>query len=185
MKNPEEASAGGILTLVTVFLLAGTLFVLIGFGVDKFTVLSAQLYTGAATSQMRFDTVSLMIMAMRAEPLLLLLGLGINHWVNASRQYSGIISLGTLLVGAAEMILSTLAIIAFTLFGGGALDAVIFFVNNWEVPGTVQDLFSAIQFIGPAFYGICFLILIAIIVQFFALCVQTVDYTQQTGYSTY
>lgn len=175
----EDASVAGVFTLVSIFLLAGALFVLIGYGVDKVILANTSLFgAGVAFSQMRFDAVNLQVMVFRAEPVVLLLGLGINYWINALRQSSGVLSLGSLLVGAIEMIFETLIIIALTLYGGLGLDMVIQAVNTWKVTGAAE-LYAAVQYTGAIFYGIMFLLLVAAVVLFFLQCIQTVDYTQQ------
>ena len=178
----EEASAGGIITLVAVFLVSGILFVAIGYGIDKITLLTATLYATSPASQIRFDTVEWMIAIFRIEPIILLIGAGINYFVNSIREYSGAVSLSVLLSGAAEMIALSIVLIAMTLFGGGAVDQVIYFINNWQIGGTPIDLFSAIQYTGVVFYGFMLLINISLIIQFLILCVQTVDYANVRTY---
>lgn len=184
MKRPdnEEASAGGLITLVAVFLLSGILFLLMGFALDKIVLVALRMFSGTGSSQMRYDVVNLMILAFRAEPFIVLIGLGINHWVNALREYSGAISLGTLLRGAGEMIMLSVVMIAFTLFGGAAIDMLIVNTNVQNFIGATTELYGAVQYTAPVFYGFMFLILIAIIIQFFILCVQTVDYSQSRTY---
>ena len=61
----EDASAGGLLTLVTVFILAGILFLLIGFAVDKIVLVGLKMFSGIGTSQMRFDIVNLQLLVFR------------------------------------------------------------------------------------------------------------------------
>lgn len=177
----EDASVAGVFTLISVFLLAGILFVLIGYGVDKVIFANTAMFgSGIAFSQMRFDTVNLQVMVFRAEPVILLIGLGINYWINALRQFTGAISLGVLLTGAIEMIFETLILIALTMYGGLGLDMVMQAINAWKVSGAAE-LYAAVQYTGPIFYGIMFLLSIAAVVMFFILCIQTVDYTNQYG----
>jgi hypothetical protein len=139
--------------------------------------------SGDSFSQMRFDVVQLQIMAFRSEPIILLIGLGVNYWVNSIRRFSGEVSLGVVMAGAIEMIFSTLIIMALTLFGGMGLDAVISYVNGASFPGAegVIGMFSAVQFVAPTFYGIMTLLTIGTIILFFVLCVQTTDYVNQYG----
>lgn len=180
----EEASVGGIFTFIAVFLIAGFLFIANGYAVDQIILTNINMFgTGTGFSQMRFDVVQLQILAFRAEPIILLLGLGINYWVNSLRRFSGDISLGVVMAGAIEMIFSTLIIMALTLFGGMGLDAVIGYVNTANFPGAsgVLGMFSAVQYVAPAFYGIMALLTVGTIILFFVLCVQTTDYTNQYG----
>lgn len=183
MRDNENASAGGIITFVTVFLVAGTLFVCCGFAVDKITAIAQLMYTASQTSQMRFDIVTWEVMVFRVEPIILLIGAGINYMVNSLREYTGSIALGTILVGAAEMITLTLVIIAVTIYGGAGMDSVINTVDGWQIGGNTADLFFATTFIGPVVYGILLLITIGLVVQFLILCVQTVDYSTSRPYA--
>lgn len=178
----EEASAGGLLTLVTVFLLAGILFLLIGFAVDKIIMVALRLFSSTGSAQMRYDIVNLMVLVFRAEPFILLIGLGINHWVNALREYSGAVSLGALLGGAVEMIILTVVMITLTLFGGAGVDLIIRAADTLLTSGATPELYSAVQYAAPVFYGFMFLILLGIVIQFFVLCVQTVDYSISRSY---
>ena len=178
----DNASAGGIITLITVFLVAGFMFVAIGFGIDRITMIIAQLYATSPASQMRFDTVEFMIATFRVEPIILLIGAGINYFTNSIREYSGAVSLSTVLGGAVEMIVLSILLIAFTLFGGGAIDQVVYFVSNWQVGSNPIDLFSAIQYTGVVFYGFMLLVMAALVIQYLILCVQTVDYSTVQSY---
>lgn len=74
------------------------------------------------------------------------------------------------------MIILTLVLMMFNLFGGMALDTVIQFVNMWQF-NVLEDMTFVIQYLGVIFYGFMFLLTIAVVVQFVVLCVQTVDYT--------
>jgi hypothetical protein len=178
----EEASAGGLLTLVTVFILAGILFLLIGFAVDKVIMVGLKLFSSTGDSQMRFDMVNLQLLVFRAEPFVLLIGLGINHWVNALREYSGAVSLGSLLGGAAEMIMLTVVMITLTLFGGAGIDLVMNTTTPMAVVGAGTELYAAVQYVAPVFYGFMLLVTISIVIQFIVMCVQTVDYSQMRTY---
>lgn len=181
MKHDNEEAAAGLFTLVLVFLLSSILFVVIGFGIDKFTAMSSVMFSGAAASQMRFETVKYMLTVFRIEPFILLLGIGINYWIVEMRQYTGMADVQTMVIAAVEMITMTLILIAFTLFGGSGIDMMTNWVNNFPVTNPDLSLFMAVQYIAPLFYGIMFLVLIGVLVQFIMTCVQTVDYTQ-TGY---
>lgn len=180
----DEASVGGIFTLIAVFLIAGFLFVAIGYAIDQIIMTNINVFgSGTSFSQMRFDVVQLQILAFRAEPIIMLLGLGVNYWINSLRKFSGDISLGVVMAGAIEMIFSTLIIMALTLFGGMGLDAVMNYVNSANFPGAdgVIGMFNAVQFVAPAFYGIMMLLTVGTIILFFVLCVQTTDYANQYG----
>jgi hypothetical protein len=174
-KEDSESAAGGITTLFFAFLLAGVLFVLIGFGIDRMILLASRMFVGAAASQMRFDIFSMQLMIFRVEPFIMLLGIGINYWINQIRQMSGSVMLGTLLMGAGEMIILTIVLMMFTLFGGMAIDFVIQFVNGWNFV-VLEDMFFLIQYLGTIYYAIMFLLTIAVVAQFVILCFQTIDY---------
>ena len=178
MKHDNDEAAVGIFTLVLVFLLASVLFIVIGYGIDRFTLLSSAMFTGTAATQMRFDTVGIMIAAFRVEPFILLIGIGMNYWLAEMRQQTGMADVGTMIMAAVEMITMTLILIAFTLFGGYGIDMVVNFANNYAVATPDLSLFMAVQYISPMFYGIMFLILVGVIVQFIMTCYKSVDYSQ-------
>lgn len=182
MKYSDEDAAAGIFTLILVFLLASILFIVIGYGIDRFTVLASSMFTNTVAAQARFDTVNIMLLVFRAEPFVLLFGIGYNYWVGEMRQFTAMADVGTMIVAAAEMITMTLVLIAFTLFGGYGLDMVTNFVNNYSFSGADPSLFMAVQYIAPMFYGAMFLILIGVLVQFVMTCVRTIDYTQAQYY---
>lgn len=178
----NDDAAAGLFTFVTLFFLAAFLFLLIGFGVDRFTLISSTMFYGSHASQMRFDVVNLELLAFRAEPIILLLSLGINYWVGELRQFSGMVDIGTMIIATVEMITMTLIIVAFTLFGGYGLDTLIDFVNNFTVANPDLALFAAVQYIAPVFYGAMMLILFGVILQFIMTCVKTVDYSTYASY---
>ena len=179
----NEDAAAGIFTFVLLFLLCGILFLIIGFGVDKVTMLASNLYTGVGESQLRYEIANLMLVVFRAEPILVLILIGVNFWVSELRVNSGMADTGTMVIAAAEMITMTFIILMFTLYGGYALDTLVTFVNSYTVINPDVSLYSAVQYISPSFYGIMFLILIGVIVQFAMTCVRTVDYnTYNTTY---
>jgi|WetSurMetagenome_2_1015567.scaffolds.fasta_scaffold01641_8 hypothetical protein len=181
MKYDSEAAAGGLISLIFTFLLAGVLFVVMGFGVDRMTLLVSKMYTDIAAAQMRFDVFSYQLMIFRLEPIILLLGVGINYWVNQIRNQSGSVMLGTLLMGAGEMIILTIVLMMFTLFGGGAMDFVVNFVNTWQFP-VIQDMNFVIQYLGVVYYAFMFLLTVAVVAQFIVLCFQTIDYAGTYSY---
>ena len=182
MKMDTESAVGGIITLVFVFVLSMILFILIGYGIDRFTLTAAHLFTGTPSSQMRFDVFNLQVMAFRAEPFIVLIGLGINYWITEIRQQGGMITLSTMLLGTSEMIFLTLVGMAMELFGGFGIDQVIIAVSNWKIIGAGIDLYSAVQYIGPVFYGVCFLVTLAGIIQYVVMCVSVSDYSQSYTY---
>jgi uncharacterized membrane protein YidH (DUF202 family) len=179
MKNDD--AAGGITTLFFAFLLAGTLFMVIGFGIDRMTLLSSRMFADAAATQMRFDIFQFQIAVMRVEPFILLIGIGINYWINQIRQMSGAVMLGTILMCAGEMIILTLVLMMFTLFGGMGIDTIVQFVNQWAFT-PAEDMYFLIQYLGTIFYAFCFLLTIAVVAQFIILCFQTVDYAGTYNY---
>lgn len=177
MKFDNETAAAGIFILVVTFFLAALLFILIGFGIDRITLMSARMFDGTAAAQLRFDVVNLQLMAFRVEPFILFIGLGFNHWVGEMRQYTGMADVGTMFYAAAEMIIITLTIIVLTLYGGFGIDTVVNFVNHWVIANPDLDMFLAVQYIDPVFYGITVLAIVGVIAQFLMTCVQTVDYS--------
>jgi len=181
--NNDDAAAG-IFTFVVLFFLSAVLFTLVGFGVDRFTLISSTMFAGTPASQMRFDTVNLMLLAFRMEPIILFFAIGINYWVTELRQYSGMADVGTMIIAAVEMITMTLVLVAFALFGGYGLDTLVHVMNNFVIDNPDLSLFAAVQYISPLFYGVMLLILIGVIVQFVMTCVRTVDYTHYQGYTT-
>lgn len=176
MEHDNSEAAGGIITLIFCFFLAGILFVLIGFGIDRLTLLASRMFVDVAASQMRFDVFALQLVLFRVEPFILLIGVGINYWINQIRIQSGVVELGTLLMGAGEMIILTLVLMMFNLFGGYAIDFVIQFVNGWQFV-VQEDMTFVIQYLGVIYYGFMMLLTIAVVAQFVVLCFQTVDYT--------
>jgi len=175
----NEEAAGATITLIAVFFLSCILFILIGYGIDKIVAVSIATATIIPATQMRYDTIGVMLMIFRFEPFVILIGAGVNTWVVSTRSQSGEVDLGGMLGGAAEMILLTLGMIALTMFGGAAIEAVANTTNN--IPAMIVpqlELYSAVIYIGPAFYGLCFLGLCGAVIQFVLLCVQTVDYSQ-------
>lgn len=180
--NDSEEAAAGVFTYVLLFFMAAILFIIIGFGIDRFTLISSTMFYNAPASQMRFDVVNLMLLAFRAEPVILFVCIGINYWVCELRQYSGMVDVGTMVLATVEMITMTLIVVAFTLFGGYGLDTLVNFVNNFTVVNPDLSLFAAVQYIAPVFYGCMFLILLGVVIQFIMTCVQTVDYSQYQMY---
>jgi hypothetical protein len=173
----NESAAGATISLVAVFLLSCILFILIGYGIDRIILTSINIAASMPATQMRYDTIMNMIMVFRFEPFIIIIGAGINTWVVSTRSQSGDVDLGGLLGGAAEMLLLTVGMIALVMFGGAALESVVSVINN--VPFVVTEqigLYSMIMYIGPIFYGLCFLGLVGAVIQFVMLCVQTVDY---------
>jgi len=180
----NDAGAAGVFTYVLLFLLSAILFLMIGYGVDRMILMSLNLFSsGNFMSQFRFDTVNLMLMAFRIEPLIMLLGITINFWVSEGRLNSGMADTGTMIIASTEMIVMTLILIMFTLYGGFGLDSLVYLINHTVTPNPDLSMFGAVQYISPIFYGIMLLILIGVIVQFLMTCVQTVDYgNYQTTY---
>ena len=178
MRTNNEEAAGATFSLIAVFVLSGLLFVLIGFGIDKVIATQLSMAANMPASQMRYDIAQVMIMALRVEPFIVLIGAGLASWIISLRSASGDVPLSELLLGASEMIILTFVMIALELFGGMGIEKVIAAVNSIQVPGFNVALFSAIQYGAPIFYGVCFLGLCFAIVQFLLVCVQVVDYRQ-------
>lgn len=178
-RHDNEEAAGATLTLVSVFLLSCVLFILIGYGVDKIVAISIATQSIMPATQMRYDVIRLMLLVFRFEPLILLLGGGINVWVVSTKAMGGWAEsdLAQMGIGAAELILLTLGMIALVMFGGGALETVVNVVNNVPfVSGENAELYSAVIYVGVLFYGLCFLGLVGAVVQYLILCVRSVDY---------
>jgi len=179
--DSEDGSAGGLITLVLVIILAGIMYLLVGGAIDKIIMVGLKLFSGSGASQMRYDTINLLLLVFRAEPLVVLLGVGINHWVNALREYSGGVSLSGMAIAVIEMMIGTVIMVAITLFGGAAIDLVIASSNGMTIMGANPELYSAVQYTGPIFYGFCLLITIGLVIQFVITCVSVADYSQLRG----
>jgi hypothetical protein len=76
----------------------------------------------------------------------------------------------------------TVVMITFTLFGGAGIDLIMSTANAQQILGATSELYSAIQYTAPVFYGFMLLILLGIVIQFIVTCVQTVDYSQMRSY---
>jgi hypothetical protein len=177
MRYDNSEAAGAVISLVAVFLLSSILFIIIGYGVDRVIMTSIAMQS-MPSSQMRYDVIRIMIMTFRFEPIVILVGSGLNAWVVSTRTLSGEIDLGGMLLGASEMILLTLVMIALTMFGGLGIEFVINMVTHSTILGTGElALFQAVQYIAPVFYGLCFLGLVGAVIQFILQCVQVVDYS--------
>lgn len=171
-------AAGAVITLVSVFLLSAILFLIIGYGVDRVVWINNALQ-GMPSSQLRYDTLSVMLMTFRFEPMVVLVGAGLNTWIASVRTFSGEVDLSGMLQGVAEMIILTLAVIALTMFGGIGIEFVINMVNTSPVlSGGDLMLYQAVQYVAPTFYGICFIGLLGAVIQFILQCVQVIDYGQ-------
>ena len=177
-------SAGGIITFVGVILLGGILLVCCGYAIDKVTEYNWNFRSEDQASQIRYDLVTLMIMTFRFEPIVLIIGAGINYLVNSARQFSGEIALGTILFGAAEMILLSLGVIALSLFGGIGIDEAAKWSSLLDITSSaaVAENYFAVQFVGPVIYGVLLLIMFGLVIKFIILCVQTVDYSASYTY---
>lgn len=177
LRRDTEEAAGATLTLVSVFLLSCILFILIGYGIDKVVQMSLVMQSSLPSTQMRYDVIQIMIMVFRFEPFVILIGAGINVWVASIRTTSGEVDLAAMLTAASEMLLLTLGVTALTMFGGMAIEGVIFVMNGLPLSSTFQPgLYSAVIYIAPVFYGLCVLGLMGAVIQFIIQCVQTVDY---------
>lgn len=175
----NEEAAGAVLSIVATFILSAILFLIIGYGVDRVIQLSIAMQ-GMPSSQMRYDVIRIMLTTFRFEPIIILVGVGINAWVASTRTLSGEVDLSNMLLGASEMIILTLVLIALTMFGGLGLEYVINIVNTSPILSSGNMLlYSAVQYIAPVFYGLVFLGLVGAIIQYILLCVQVVDFGQQ------
>ena len=182
-RHRNEDAAAGVFTYVLLVFLCGILFLVIGFGIDKVTALASTMYTGVGESELRFSTVNWMLLVWRVEPLLVLILVGFNYWVSELRTNSNMADTGTMIIAAAEVVTMTFIIIMLTLFCGGALDTVVNFVNTFPISSPDTSLYAAVQYISVTYYGVMFLVLLGVIVQFAMTCVQTVDYnTYNTTY---
>lgn len=176
----NDRAAAGIITLVFVFLLSAILFSIIGYGVDRLTIMASKTLLESA-SQLRYDVMNVQLILFRIEPLILLLGAGINYWINQTRQFGGITDLGGMLTSAAEMILSTFILMILCFTGGGALDTVVGIMETWNfIP--LEDTYTIIQYLAPTFYGFMTLLIVATIALFVAKCFQIVDYASTPNY---
>lgn len=173
----DNGSAGGIFTLVAIFLLAGMVFVINGYALDKLTaVANGGMFAAVSATQMRYDVFNLMVMVFRFQPILVLISLGLNRLLSANMQFSEQTPLSSLTYGVVEMIFLTIVIMAFTMFGGTAIDAVVSTVTSIGM-GDPSIGYELIQFIPSIFYGMMFLALVGICIQFVLECVQVADHS--------
>lgn len=174
MKNDE--AAGALIGLTLLFLLCGIMFVVVGFGIDRITLAASSSVLGDAAAQLRFDVLNIQLLIFRLEPFIVLLGGGINYWINRNRQMSGEVDVGSTLIAGAEMILVTLVLVVLNMFGGGALDTVTKTVDAWNfVP--IADHYTLIQYLPNAFYGIVMLLTVAVVAAFVISMFKVVDYS--------
>jgi hypothetical protein len=111
----------------------------------------------------------------RIEPLILLVGAGLNYWITEARQMSGITDLSGMLTSALEMILGTFVLMLLCFFGGGALDLIVGALEGWNfVP--IADTYTIVQFLTPVYYSFMTLTIISLIALFLMKCVQITDY---------
>ena len=59
MKNDDGTA--GIITFIFLFLLAGILFVVLGFGIDRITLIANRALVDVAATQMRFDILTIQL----------------------------------------------------------------------------------------------------------------------------
>jgi len=176
--NNDDGSAGGITTIVFIFLLAGVLFITNGYAIDKFTqIANTGMFATLAASQLRYDVFNLMVMVFRFQPFLILISLGINRLMSANMQFSEQTPLSSLTFGIVELEFATVFIMAITMYGGYALDGVISTITALKLGGIDTSGYEIIQYIPNVFYGLLFLILIGMCVQFVLECVQVSDHT--------
>jgi hypothetical protein len=180
--HKSEDAAASIFTFVLLFLLCAILFLMIGFGVDKITLVASNMFTGVGESQLRLDTFNVMILVFRIEPIIMLMSIGLNYWVSTLRINSSMADTSTMIIASAEMITMTFILIVFELFGGSALDNLVNFINKFPITNPDISLFAASQYISVCFYGLMFLILVGVVVQYVVTCVKTVDFS---AYNTY
>lgn len=188
--NNEDAVAAGIITIVFVFLLAGILFIANGYAIDMLTkIINTTVFSAAAASQARYDTVNMMAMVVRFEPIVVLLGLGLNHIVNSTREFSDTAPLSTLAMGAAELIFSSVFLIGVALFGGYGLDKVVSTMTTLNFGASGMGLYDIVQYLPGLVYGFLFLALVGANVLFILQCVGIVDYangfTQSNDVNTF
>lgn len=175
--NNEDAVAGGIITLVFVFLLGGVLFIANGYAVDRLlALLNTSAFSLSAASQIRYDVVNLEAAVFRALPIVVILGLGLNSYVNSIREFSDTAPLSTLAMGVAELIFAHVFLIGATIFGGFALDKVIATMTGLNFGASTTGLYDVVQYIPSIVYGSLFLACIGACVLFVLQCVGIVDY---------
>lgn len=186
-KYDNSEAAGAVISIVAVFLLSSALFVIIGYGIDR--VVAAMIHMQfMPSSQLRYNILTIFLTTFRFEPILILVGTGLNAWVASIRTVSGEIDLSSMMLAASELILITIALIAITVFGGLGLESVINIVNtNPMLNGSllpasivpeILPLYQAVQFLPNVVYGLAFLGLVGAIIQWFLTCVQVSDYSQ-------
>lgn len=177
----EEASAGGIFALVSIFLLAGFIFVVNGFVLDQLTgVANSGMFENVAASQLRYDVFNLMVMVFRFQPIMVLLALGLNQLMSSNMQFSEMTPLSKLAFGVIELEFITVIMMAVAMYGGYGLDTIVSSVSalGLGATGTMGTTgYTLIQYIPNVFYGVMILIIIGATIQFVLECVQVSDHT--------
>jgi len=185
MKNKymdnEDGSAGGIFTLVSIFLLAGFLFVVNGFVLDQLTLMAnSGMFATTAASQLRYDVFNLIIMVFRFQPIIVLIALGINQLMSSNMQFSETTPLSSLAFGVIELEFITTIIMAVAMFAGYGLDTVVSTVSTTGIGASATmgtSGFTLIQLIPNVFYGTMLIIIIGATIQFVLECVQVSDHS--------
>ena len=182
MRDNEDATAGGLLTLVAVFLLAGFLFIAGGWPIDRISDLGISSFSALPANQLRFEVFNLMVTTWRTMPIIILIGGGFNYIIHSMRQFSGPSSIGDMIYSASEMILGSVVIMALEMFGGGALETVTSAASG--LPAETGS-FVIIQYLPGAFYGFCLIAMIGLIINYLIVCASVIDYSTSQAYGAF
>jgi len=176
MKHSNDNGAAAIFGFVLIFLLSGLIFLCVGYGVDKLTMVAASQYTGIE-SNLKVTTFNYMLLVFRAMPIITLITIGISYWVACLRTENSVSEIGTMIVASVEMISLSFVLMAFELYGGLAIDSMAQFASTFPVTNPDLSLYQAAQYIGPVFYGLIFIIMISLVVNFVMTAVRVVDFS--------
>jgi hypothetical protein len=172
----NESAASGVFAMVAAFLFFGIMAIALGAGYDRIVQITIGT-AGGAVSQMRMDTLNTILLIMQFEPFVFFIGAGISTWVNANRSSSGDVPVGKLIFAGGETMVLTLLIMAFTSFGGMAIEAITDGTMAFSSVNPDIALFGAVQYVLPLFYGIMVIATIGLVIQYLIVCVQDVEYT--------
>lgn len=172
----NDSGAGNLFTFVAVFLLSAILFLTMGYALDM--IVGTGITMGEMpSSQFRNIVIHNQILVWQFLPFIVLFGGGLNFIIAQNREYSASIPLGTMLIAVADLIISEIVIILFTIHGGTALETVVSTVAGIQWADT--SMFGSVQHVLPVFYGIMFILTVAMAVLYMLTCIRVVDSTRQ------
>ena len=86
----EDASSGGLIGLIMLIFFGGLIFAACGYiSIDIINLANDQMLTGKPISQDSFNTIWVIVTGAMSAPMLYLLYWGIDHLLNAFKEYPG------------------------------------------------------------------------------------------------